>query len=184
MRLKAPQIQKLASLIWRSLRDTRKVTVLSSDEKALICISGIILADINAAEDIDKTAKKIIEKQRARIESGEIDYNTMFQMVKKQLIKERGSEGTSFNEERIRKIALAIHDRIYLDNHVDFIDEDGALADIKKVMLKFFQAAEKLDDIVTQKILSLKRGVAPGSEEWEVLYQKYFEEERAKLGLG
>lgn len=86
----------------------------------------------------------------------------------------------SYSEDRIKTVALRIHDRIYLDNDVDYTDEDAALAAIKAVMVKFFATYEQIDDIVTNKILSLKRGVIPGTPEWDVLYQKYVEEELRK----
>lgn len=85
-----------------------------------------------------------------------------------------------YSEDRIKNIALKIHDRLYLDNDVDYTDEDGSLQVIKDVMLKFFQLEDQIDDIVTQKIMSLKKNVTPGSPEWDVLYRKYFEEEAAK----
>lgn len=88
----------------------------------------------------------------------------------------------SFSEDRIKTVALRIHDRIYLDNDVDYTDEDAALALIKSVMTKFFATYEKLDDIVTSKILSLKRGVMPGTSEWDIMYSKYMEEEIKKHG--
>ena len=38
----------------------------------------------------------------------------------------------------------------------------------------------KLDEIVRRKIASLSRQVPPGSREWDVLYQRYLEEEHRK----
>lgn len=88
-----------------------------------------------------------------------------------------------FSEDRISKVSLQIHDRLYLDNDVDYTDEDKALAVIKKIMTDFFKLEEKIDEEATRKVLSLKRGVVPGSAEWNILYQKYFEEEMAKHKL-
>jgi len=88
-----------------------------------------------------------------------------------------------FSEERIGKIALKIHDRLYLDNDVDYTDEDAALAEIKRSMTGFFHVEDLIDESVTKKILSLKKGVSPGSSEWNILYNKYFEEEMAKHKL-
>ena len=42
------------------------------------------------------------------------------------------------------------------------------------------QSVDRLDDIVRRKIASLSRNVPPGSREWDVLYQRYLEEERRK----
>jgi hypothetical protein len=88
-----------------------------------------------------------------------------------------------FSEERIGKLALQIHDRLYLDNDVNYTDEEKALMVIKKVMTDFFHMEETIDEEVTRKILSLKKGILPGTSEWTVLYQKYFEEEMVKHKL-
>lgn len=85
-----------------------------------------------------------------------------------------------YSEDRIKVLALKIHDKLYLDEAVDYTDDDEALAAIKKVMNKFFQLEDDIDEMVKNKILSLQRQVIPGSDEWKILYRKYFEEEMRK----
>jgi hypothetical protein len=85
-----------------------------------------------------------------------------------------------YSEERVKNIALQIHDRLYLDNDVDYTDEEESLKVIKDVMLNFFQLEDKIDDIVRNKISSLKKNVVPNTPEWDIMYQKYFEEEMNK----
>jgi len=85
-----------------------------------------------------------------------------------------------YSEDRIKSLALKIHDRLYLDEDVDYTDEDKALAQIKKVMLEFFSLEDKIDDIVRHKIATLKKNVVQGTPEFDILYQKYFEEEMRK----
>lgn len=85
-----------------------------------------------------------------------------------------------YSEERIKNLALKIHDKLYLDELVDYKDEDLALAKIKELMLNFFAIEDQISEIVKNKILSLKKNVVPGSPEWEILYLKYFEEELRK----
>jgi hypothetical protein len=45
---------------------------------------------------------------------------------------------------------------------------------------EFFQKEDHIDDVVRKKITSLTRHIPPGSREWDVLYRKYFEEEKRK----
>ncbi|MBI4411327.1 MAG: DUF507 family protein [Deltaproteobacteria bacterium] len=86
-------------------------------------------------------------------------------------------------EDRISHIALKIHDRLYLDELVDYTDEDEALRVIKKTMADFLAADDQIDDFVREKVRSLKKGVTEGSPEWEVLHKKYYEEELSKRKL-
>ena len=55
-----------------------------------------------------------------------------------------------------------------------------ALNESKRVLAEYFQIDDKIDVFVRQKIASLSRQVVPGSGEWDVLYRRYFEEERRK----
>ncbi|MBL7686119.1 MAG: DUF507 family protein, partial [Deltaproteobacteria bacterium] len=52
---------------------------------------------------------------------------------------------------------------------------------IKKTMTQYLKLDDQIDDEVRRKITSLKKGVAEGSREWEILYKKYYEEEAQKL---
>ena len=85
-----------------------------------------------------------------------------------------------YSEDRIKGLALKLHDRLYLNEDVDYTNEDEALACIKKTMLGFFELEDTLDDLVRAKIQTLKKNVVPGTPEWDILYRKYFEEEARK----
>lgn len=86
------------------------------------------------------------------------------------------------SDDRINHIAHLIHDALYHDDLVDYPDEDRALREIKQTLNLYFQVEGDADRTAREKIASLKRGVAEGSREWEVLYRKYFEEELSKKG--
>jgi hypothetical protein len=62
----------------------------------------------------------------------------------------------------------------------EIVSERTALAESKRVLIDYFQRDDKIDAVVRRKIASLSRNVVPGSAEWEVLYRRYFEEERRK----
>lgn len=87
------------------------------------------------------------------------------------------------SEDRISHICHKIHDRLYLDEFVDYKDEDEALRAIKKIFNDFLALEDQIDDKVRAKIKSIKRGITEGSSEWEILHKKYYEEEMRKKGL-
>ncbi len=81
------------------------------------------------------------------------------------------------SEDRLNHLAHLICDGLYHSDFVDYPDEEKALRGIKGALQEFFQVDEIIDEAVQKKIHSLKRGVSPGSPEWEILYKKYYEEE-------
>lgn len=95
----------------------------------------------------------------------------------------RSNSLMKLSEDRISHIAHQVHDRIYLDDLIDFIDEDEALKVIKKTITDFLSVGDQMDDRVRSKIMSLKRGVVEGTPEWDILYKKYSQEELHKHKL-
>ena len=87
-----------------------------------------------------------------------------------------------FSDDRISHIAHLIHRSLVKDQLVTYTDEDKAHREIKRVLIEYLKVEDVADQTAREKVASLKRGVAEGSREWEVLYRKYFEEELNKKG--
>lgn len=88
------------------------------------------------------------------------------------------------SEDRQSHLAHVITDAVYDDDLVDFSDDEMALRFAKKAIAEFVKEDEEIDRKAREKVTSLKRGVVEGSPEWDVLYKKYYEEERGRRGKG
>lgn len=88
------------------------------------------------------------------------------------------------SEDRQSHWAHLLTDQIWHDDLVDYSDEDQALKIAKVAIAQFVKEHEDIDEKAKAKVASLKRGVVEGSPEWDVLYRKYYEEERSKRGQG
>ncbi len=86
------------------------------------------------------------------------------------------------SEDRQSHWAHLLTDSIWNDDMVDYTDEDLALKIAKKIIQEFVKEDSDIDAKARAKVASLKRGVIEGSPEWEVLYKKYYEEERKRHG--
>jgi hypothetical protein len=86
------------------------------------------------------------------------------------------------SEDRQTHWAHLLTDGIWNDDMVDYTDEDMALRLAKKAIVEFVKEHEEIDQRAKAKVASLKRGVVEGSPEWDILYRKYYEEERGKRG--
>jgi hypothetical protein len=82
------------------------------------------------------------------------------------------------NEDRISHISHLILDMLMQDRNVDAVQpEDKVLREIKRTITEELKFDDEADTVVRTMIRSLSRKVPEGSREWEVLYQKYREEE-------
>lgn len=59
-------------------------------------------------------------------------------------------------------------------------DSNLVRLDIVRIITQELQMEEAVDDAVREKLSSYSRKILEGSQEWDILYQKFFEEEMAK----
>lgn len=59
-------------------------------------------------------------------------------------------------------------------------DEAAALREIKRVLAAEMAQEEAVDRAVRARLASYARPIVEGSQEWDVLYRKTFEEEKRK----
>jgi hypothetical protein len=88
------------------------------------------------------------------------------------------------SEDRQSHLAHMITDAVYDDDLVDFTDDDLAIRLAKRAVAEFVKEDEDIDRKAREKVASLKRNVLEGTPEWDVLYRKYYEEERNRRGQG
>ena len=69
-----------------------------------------------------------------------------------------------------------ILDRLLEKELVETPSDEVLFSQIKTAILAFSQEWEDMDQEVLKKIESIKRGIRPGSSEWDVLYNRFFEE--------
>ena len=84
------------------------------------------------------------------------------------------------SDERINHLAHTIAQTLLRDGMITTRTPDQTTQEIKRALIKYCQVEVAIDLKVRTKIASLKRGVAEGSREWDVMYQKLYDEELAK----
>ncbi len=63
-------------------------------------------------------------------------------------------------------------------------DAEQALKEIKRVLADAMNVETRIDQQVRARLASYSRRIPEGSAEWDVLYQKTYEEELRKRKLG
>jgi len=86
------------------------------------------------------------------------------------------------SEDRQSHLAHLVTDKVWGDDIADFSDDDEALKATKKAIVFFVREVSEIDQKAREKVASLKRGVLEGTSEWEILYKKYYEEEKNRRG--
>lgn len=67
---------------------------------------------------------------------------------------------------------------------VDFVeDRDTIRTEIVNILTALLKVEEQVDTEVRAKIASQKKEILEGSEEWDILYRKYYSEGLKRLGV-
>jgi len=86
------------------------------------------------------------------------------------------------SDDRQSHLAHIITDAIWNDDLVDYSDDDLAVRVARQAIAEFVKEDRDIDQFARDKVASLKRGVIEGSPEWDIMFKKYYEEERNKRG--
>ena len=88
------------------------------------------------------------------------------------------------SREKIVRLSHKIMDVLVASDDVDFIeDRDTIRQQIVTILLATLKEEEKADAEVRKRITSQKKEILEGSEEWDVLYRKYYAEELRRMGI-
>jgi len=88
------------------------------------------------------------------------------------------------NRDKVNKVAHVVTDALAEMGEVDFVEDRNTIRlEVRKLLEEFLNQEAKIDQSARQKIENQKRTILEGSQEWDILYRKYYAEEVKKLGV-
>ena len=88
------------------------------------------------------------------------------------------------SREKIVRLSHQVTDVLVASDDVEFIDDrDTIRQQIVQILTAMLRDEEKIELEVRNRITSQKREILEGSEEWDVLHKKYYQDELRRLGI-
>jgi hypothetical protein len=88
------------------------------------------------------------------------------------------------SRDKANKVAHVITDALAGMDEVDFVEDRNTIRlEVRKILEDLLNQEAKIDQSARQKIEGQKRTILEGSQEWDILYRKYYNEEVKKLGI-
>jgi hypothetical protein len=88
------------------------------------------------------------------------------------------------SRDKVNKVAHAVTEALAEVNELDFVEDRNTIRlEVRKIMEDLLNKEERIDQAARQKIETQKRTILEGSQEWDILYRKYYQEEVKKLGV-
>ncbi|MGH9700091.1 MAG: DUF507 family protein [Candidatus Acidiferrales bacterium] len=88
------------------------------------------------------------------------------------------------SREKTIRLSHRIIDFLVSSPEVDFVeDRDTIRNEIVSILNALLKQEEQVDAEVRAKIASQKKEILEGSEEWDILYRKYYAESLKRMGV-
>jgi len=88
------------------------------------------------------------------------------------------------SRDKVNKVAHVVSDALADMAEVDFLEDRNTIRlEARKILEDLLNKEEKIDQAARHKIENQKKTILEGSQEWDILYRKYYNEEVKKLGV-
>ena len=182
MRLKPQQTGYVATKIGIDLANAPFITMSKGRDAVVEATKKIIDENLKKERALDEKVKEIIDENYDEIEFQHADERQLFFMIKKKMAPEYG---VIMNyDDRYNDLAHTILDELYENYLIEYeVNENQIKNVIFKAFKAFADAYDEIDDIVYDKIKHMDKEVIPGSQDYELLYERLYQEELSKRGM-
>ena len=88
------------------------------------------------------------------------------------------------SRDKVNKLAHVVTDAVADMDSVDFIEDRNTIRlEVRKILEELLMQEARIDQEARRKIESQRKTIIEGSEEWTILYRKYYNDEVKKLGV-
>lgn len=88
------------------------------------------------------------------------------------------------SRDKLNKLAHVVADTLAETDECEFLEDRNTIRQTARAILeKLLTEETRIDVAARQKIASQRKIIPEGSQEWDILYRKYYNDEVKKLGI-
>jgi hypothetical protein len=88
------------------------------------------------------------------------------------------------SRDKINKLAHTAADALAEMDQVEFVEDRNTIRmEVRRILEELMTEEAKIDQAARQKIENQRRTITEGTQEWDILYRKYYNEEVKKFGI-
>jgi len=182
MKISLKTIPHIASKVAIDLNKSGVVTMTKGLEAVSAEAEKVLVENVKQEMALEDKVNTICDDNEEEIEFNLVDERQLFFMIKKKLAPEFG---IILNyEERYSDISHKILDELYEEDLIHFdVTENRIKNIIYNSITSFIAEASEIDDAIMDKIRTYKKRYIPGTDEFDILYEKLYREELIKRGM-
>ncbi|NPA73102.1 MAG: DUF507 family protein [Epsilonproteobacteria bacterium] len=182
MKIGKPHAPYIANKIAIDLLNSSFITMSSGVEPVAKAAKDIIEVDIQKELALEERVYEIMEENADEMEFMQVDQRNMFWLIKKRLANEYGV--ILSYEDRYSDLSHKILDNLIQNDLIEFnVSENMVKNIIFSSIESYLEKFEEIEDRVIEKIKNYKRKLIPGSEEYDIVFEKLYQEELKKIGM-
>ncbi|PAF52155.1 DUF507 family protein [Helicobacter sp. 13S00477-4] len=182
MKLKLTHIPHVANKIALDIANSDLLELKTTLENIANVAKEILENDLKKELEIDQKAKNLLEENLDEIEFMRADERQLFWMIKRQIAEEQNFLLSW--EDRYNEISHKILDEISLEGFIIFNVSENLIKNlIFKSIETYSKLYEEIQEEVIEKIKNYKRRLLVGTDEYELVFEKLYEEELKRKGF-
>ena len=182
MKLTLSQVKHVANRVAIELNQSEMVTMTHGLEPVALEVEKVLEIDIKNELELDEKVNLIVDDNEEQIDFMLADERQLFYMIKKKLAAEAGV--ILSYEERFSDIAHKVLDELYEEDLIHYdVNENRIKNIIYTAMTGFVADASEIENAVIDKIYTYKKRYIPGTDEYNILFDKLYAEELQKRGF-
>ena len=88
------------------------------------------------------------------------------------------------SREKVVRLSHLVTEVLVANENVSFIEDRATIRQgVVDILISLLKDEEQVDIAVRQKITSQKKEIVEGTEEWDVVYRKYYQDEMQRIGV-
>ncbi len=182
MKIGKPHAPYIANKISIDLVNSPFITMSLGVEQVADVARKIIEEDIQKEAALEERVYEIMEENEDEMDFMQVDKRSMFWLIKKKLAPEFGV--ILSYEDRYSDVSHQILDVLIQNDLIEFkVSENMVKNVIFSAIESYIEKFEDIEERVIKKIENYKRKLIPGSEEYDIVFEKLYQEELKKLGM-
>ena len=157
-------------------------------------IAAVISEELGVEDRLNDEVRDLLSQYAEYMRREGVSYSEMFRRIKNTLISQRKvirasgrdtGDAMKLSRDKVTDISHKLVEMLRKNHDLRMKDRNtnNVRLEILKVMTDFLTTEDKVDRAARDKIRTQKREIPEGTEEWDLLHQRYYSEELKKLGI-
>ncbi len=182
MKLKFNHIPYVANKIAIDIAKSNLLEVKTSIDNIGKVAQEVLEEDLKKEQQIDHKVKELLEENLENIEFMRADEKQLFWMIKKQIAQDKNF--SLVWEDRYNELSHKMLDELILEGYIKVkVSENLVKNLIFKAIDLYAQMYGEVEGAVIEKIKNYKRKLMVGTDEYELIFEKMYQEELKRRGF-